>query len=352
MRDADGGPVCAARPPPLTGRRMTPGNNRAPPLCVPKRPEDFHPPLQVKTPALVRTAPTNQAKLRDPCPERRSTLPRTNTNNPAPSAADPPVKECPGGNLLQYPGPPGPGQARAGNAGGNQNVMSQTPTDSQLRKQTLRKRAATVLSSATALVLLLTMAACSEEHEPAAIEPAPAPAGAVPAGQPTETTRPEESTAGTEDVNGDSSPASETTGTPEPADTTTAAAATKEPTKTGEATPAAEEATPAEPPGPVEEPLDGPLVENARKMVAERLGLTENQVREVTLEMAEAVTWPDSSLGCQQEGMAYAAAEVTGYRLTFAHGDRTMNAHGDAERDGVIIPQNCLNDPDSAGRPR
>ena len=257
--------------------------------------------------------------------------------------------------------------------------MSQTAADSQPRKHTLRKRAATVLSSATALVLLLTMAACSEEpeeskeseeperHAPAAAEPAPAAAaGAVPAGQPTETTRPEKSATGAEDVNRDSRPARETPGISESTDTTAttaaatatattataAATATKEPTKTGETTPTAEEAAPAEPPGPTEEPLGGPLVENARKMVAERLGLTEDQVREVTLETAEAVTWPDSSLGCQQEGMGYGAAEVTGYRLTFAHGDRTMNAHGDAERDGVIIPQNCLNDPDSAGWPR
>ena len=218
--------------------------------------------------------------------------------------------------------------------------MIHRPATPKLKEYNLGKRTAAILMiTGAALILVLTTSACSKEQTPEAIEPTAAatenPAAA--ASSPTETT------GHTGEVNG-----ARTTELPDTRETTV----TTEPPGGGQDTPQVEEATPVQPPEPMDEPLQGPMVERARAMAAAHLGLTDDQVEEVTLEEAAALTWPDSSLGCMQEGMAYAGAEVMGYRLTFAHDGRRVNAHGDAERDGVIIPQDCLEDPDSAGRPR
>ena len=52
---------------------------------------------------------------------------------------------------------------------------------------------------------------------------------------------------------------------------------------------------------------------------------------------AEAVTWPDSSLGCPQPGLMYAQALMPGYRVVLEAQDQTLNYH--AGRQG--LPQFC-----------
>ena len=87
--------------------------------------------------------------------------------------------------------------------------------------------------------------------------------------------------------------------------------------------------------------------------MARHLGLDESHARELTLENWDAVTWSDASLGCAQEGMAYATVEVPGFRITFTHQGRTVSVHTDEEwTTHAIIPRNCLGDPNAAGQPR
>ena len=47
----------------------------------------------------------------------------------------------------------------------------------------------------------------------------------------------------------------------------------------------------------------------------------------ITVTSAEAVTWPDGSLGCPQPGMMYTQALVAGYRIVLQAGGQTLNYH-------------------------
>ena len=51
---------------------------------------------------------------------------------------------------------------------------------------------------------------------------------------------------------------------------------------------------------------------------------------EITVVSAEAVTWPDGSLGCPQPGMMYTQALVSGYRIVLRAGDTVLNYHSAA----------------------
>lgn len=42
---------------------------------------------------------------------------------------------------------------------------------------------------------------------------------------------------------------------------------------------------------------------------------------------AEAVTWPDGSLGCPKPGMLYTQALVPGYRIVLEAGEQLLNYH-------------------------
>ena len=42
---------------------------------------------------------------------------------------------------------------------------------------------------------------------------------------------------------------------------------------------------------------------------------------------AEAVTWPDGSLGCPKPGMMYTQALVAGYRIVLQAGEQLLNYH-------------------------
>lgn len=58
------------------------------------------------------------------------------------------------------------------------------------------------------------------------------------------------------------------------------------------------------------------------KDLAQRTGGAEAQ-----LVMAEAVTWPDGSLGCGQPGRVYTQVPVPGYRVVFEVGGERWNYH-------------------------
>lgn len=57
---------------------------------------------------------------------------------------------------------------------------------------------------------------------------------------------------------------------------------------------------------------------------------------ELSVHHAEAVTWPDSSLGCPEPGMMYAQALVPGYRVRIRAGEQLLDYHGGVH--GGLVP--------------
>ena len=72
-------------------------------------------------------------------------------------------------------------------------------------------------------------------------------------------------------------------------------------------------------PGPSSAPVTGEvpaaIVDAARAQLAEAIGA--DPAAAATIVVAEAVTWPDGSLGCPEPGMMYTQQLVPGYRLVF-----------------------------------
>lgn len=62
----------------------------------------------------------------------------------------------------------------------------------------------------------------------------------------------------------------------------------------------------------VDLPSDNPLVVQALKDLAQRLNL---QLDQITVVSAQAVTWPDGSLGCPRPGMVYPQVQQDGMRI-------------------------------------
>ena len=80
--------------------------------------------------------------------------------------------------------------------------------------------------------------------------------------------------------------------------------------------------------------IDGDAAQAAVLDAAERADVDPDAVEVVT---QERVTWPDSALGCPQDGQFYTQALVEGYRLVLEAGGQTLHYHG--ETDGA--PQYC-----------
>jgi hypothetical protein len=66
------------------------------------------------------------------------------------------------------------------------------------------------------------------------------------------------------------------------------------------------------------------LVEKAKEHLAEILTIP---VEQVNLIAAYAVVWPDASLGCPQEGMAYAQVLTPGYLIHLEYGNNPYEYH-------------------------
>jgi hypothetical protein len=71
-------------------------------------------------------------------------------------------------------------------------------------------------------------------------------------------------------------------------------------------------------------------IDDALTDAARRTGLKRT---ELEVSSAEAVTWPDGSLGCPQPGMMYTQALVPGFRIRIRAGAETLDYH--AGRRGV-----------------
>jgi hypothetical protein len=70
-------------------------------------------------------------------------------------------------------------------------------------------------------------------------------------------------------------------------------------------------------------------VDQAKQDLAGRLSVSANQI---VLTDFQEITWPDSSLGCPQPGMAYTQVTVDGISIQLQVGDRVYSYHGDGNR--------------------
>ena len=91
-----------------------------------------------------------------------------------------------------------------------------------------------------------------------------------------------------------------------------------------------------------------PAVAAAREAAAKHLGMEE---QELVLKLQEAVQWASAALGCTQEGMAYAQVLTPGFLIAFAHGSGTVTVHTDHAGGQAVVPQNCLEGPETAAQP-
>ncbi|MDT8305469.1 MAG: hypothetical protein RRC07_05995 [Anaerolineae bacterium] len=92
-----------------------------------------------------------------------------------------------------------------------------------------------------------------------------------------------------------------------------------------------------------EEPMEAPapggrdpetmLVEQARVALAERLGL---EADDVIVSSVEAVTWPDSALGCPAPDMMYLQVLTPGYRIVLEVGGTEYTYHTDRS-DQIVL---------------
>lgn len=77
------------------------------------------------------------------------------------------------------------------------------------------------------------------------------------------------------------------------------------------------------------------LIERARARLLEEIdGLS---AEDITLVSAEAVDWPDSSLGCPQPGMMYGQVITRGYSIILEADGETYPFHTDANPQGQLI---------------
>lgn len=77
------------------------------------------------------------------------------------------------------------------------------------------------------------------------------------------------------------------------------------------------------------DPIAAELGALARRRVAEARGVN---LYEVRLVEAIPIAWPDTSLGCPQEGQTYAANRIDGYRFVVGVDDDLFAFHTDARR--------------------
>ena len=81
-----------------------------------------------------------------------------------------------------------------------------------------------------------------------------------------------------------------------------------------------------------------PLVDQARADLAQRLDV---DAGEIALVLAELREWPDSSIGCPQEDMAYAPTVTDGSEMIFEAGGTQYRYTTGGE---TYVPQFCPNE--------
>lgn len=94
---------------------------------------------------------------------------------------------------------------------------------------------------------------------------------------------------------------------------------------------------PAEPPAYSQDmnPSLHSVVQTVMADAARRTGIAPSTLKVVS---ADAVTWPDGSLGCPQPGMMYTQALVPGYRVRLQAGEQVLDYHASARGSFVLCP--------------
>ena len=82
--------------------------------------------------------------------------------------------------------------------------------------------------------------------------------------------------------------------------------------------------------GSVPEELEGA----ARKLLADELGADEG---DFSLDSSEGVGWSDASLGCPQEGRAYAQVLTPGYKLVFELAGTSYPVHTNSDGSQMVL---------------
>jgi hypothetical protein len=77
------------------------------------------------------------------------------------------------------------------------------------------------------------------------------------------------------------------------------------------------------------------LIEKAKEDLAKRLSVA---AIEISVAQAGEVVWPDSSLGCPQEGMAYAQVLTPGYLIILEYVNNQYEYHAGKESEGFYCP--------------
>ncbi|WP_026369159.1 hypothetical protein [Kallotenue papyrolyticum] len=107
-------------------------------------------------------------------------------------------------------------------------------------------------------------------------------------------------------------------------------------------------ASPAPSPAAVESPapqaspgmnlgeVDPAVVQQVLTALSNQVGVATDRWQVVS---AEAVEWPDSSLGCPQPGMMYMQVITPGYRLELSDGTRRYEVHTDRDASNVVLCQ-------------
>lgn len=75
-----------------------------------------------------------------------------------------------------------------------------------------------------------------------------------------------------------------------------------------------------------EDPELSAHAETARADLATELGVPEE---DLSIVLAEEVTWRNGALGCEEEGMSYTQALVDGYRIRIEHDGQPYDYHGE-----------------------
>lgn len=103
------------------------------------------------------------------------------------------------------------------------------------------------------------------------------------------------------------------------------------------ATSASESGTPAllpNTPAPASETVPGEIKTASRKLLADELDVDEEDFR---LGSAEGMGWSDTSLGCPQEGYAYAQVLTSGYKLVFEFAGTSYPVHTNSDGSDMVI---------------
>ena len=84
------------------------------------------------------------------------------------------------------------------------------------------------------------------------------------------------------------------------------------------------------------DPRAQPAVEAALRDAAVQAGVAAADLR---VEQAEAVEWPDASLGCPRAGAMYAQVVTPGFRIVIAGGGKRFEYHADERGRDVLCSQ-------------